>query len=76
MDTGCGAETKSENETFLSHFQRVKSCESVIHNAQISFLRILKKSIDLGSILTPILDPYRGPELLTMLRKDRLGTEK
>ena len=44
---------------FSSHFQRVKSCESVVNNVQIAFLRIPKKSIDFGAILTPILDPYR-----------------
>ena len=44
---------------FLTHFQRVKSCESVVNSVQIAFLRIPKKSIDFGSILKPILDPYR-----------------
>ena len=44
---------------FMTHFQRVKSCESILNNVQIAFLRIPKKSIDFGSILTPILDPYR-----------------
>ena len=43
---------------FMTHFQRVKSCESVVNSVQIAFLRVPKKSIDLGSILTPILDPY------------------
>ena len=43
---------------FMIHFQRVKSCESVVNSVQIAFLRVPKKSIDLGSILTPILDPY------------------
>ena len=37
----------------------MKSCESVVNSVQIAFLRIPKKSIDLGAILTPILDPYR-----------------
>ena len=44
---------------FMTHFQRVKSCESVVNSVQIAFLRIPKKSIDLGAILTPILDPHR-----------------
>ena len=44
---------------FMTHFQRVKSCESVVNSVQIAFLRIPKKSIDFGAILTPILDPYK-----------------
>ena len=43
----------------MTHFQRVKSCESIVNSVQIAFLRIPKKSIDFGAILTPILDPYR-----------------
>ena len=44
---------------FITNFQRAKSCESIVNSVQIAFLRIPKKSIDFGSILTPILDPYR-----------------
>ena len=44
---------------FMTHFQRVKSCESIVNSFQVLFLRIPKKSIDLGGILTQILDPYR-----------------
>ena len=44
---------------FMTHFQRVKFCKSIVNMIQIAFLRIPKKSIDFGAILTPILDPYR-----------------
>ena len=53
-DSGCGAKTKSENEAFLHHFQKVKSCESVVNNVQIAFLRIPKNNIDSCDILRPI----------------------
>ena len=43
---------------FWTHFQRVKSCKSVVNNVQIVFLRIPKKSIEFGAILPTIVDPY------------------
>ena len=59
---------------FMTHFQRVKSCESVINSVQIAFLRIPKKSIDFGAT---DFGPLQAPEVLTILQKDRrLGTDK
>ena len=58
---------------FSTHFQRVKSCESIVNSVQIAFLRIPKNSIDFGVILTPILDPYSHQKCSLYSRRTALA---
>ena len=65
-DSGCGAETKSENLAFSSHFQRVKSCGSVVSNIKIAFSEDSAKENRFRNYFDTDFGPLQAPEVLTI----------